>query len=136
MRGIQALLFITRTDATRWHAPTRMMMGLILALPLGGISELLAACDCGSACSQPLATVCSGIRLFEIVLAGSLIAGLFVRIGGWLAIVDFCVRALAGFAGPFTGRGGTVFGFLTPHGDWVWGAVCIGAITLLLDIVS
>ena len=135
MKWIETVLSITKTDATRWHAPSRMLIGFMLVIPFGGISEFLSVCNCGSAC-QPLGPVCAGIRLFEIVLGGSLTGGLFVRVGGWLVVVDFGVRALAGFAGSFAAGRGIIFGLIEPYGDWVWGAVYLGAITLLFDIIS
>lgn len=128
MKAIRALLSITRTDTTWWYVPTRMLIGLMLVIPFQGLSEFLSVCTSGSGCG--------GVRAIEIALGGSLICGLFVRIGGWLAVADFGVRALAGFAVSFAGEGSTLFGLVQPHGDWVWGAVYLGVITLLLDIVS
>ena len=128
MKGIQALLSITRTDATWWYVPTRVLIGLMLIIPLQGLSEFLSVCDSRSACA--------GVRLIEIVLGGSLIGGLLVRIGGWLAVADFGIRALAGFAASFLGEGSTLFGLVEPYGDWVWGPVYLGTVTLLLDINS
>ena len=136
MRWAEAVLSLTKTDATWWHMPSRMLIGVMLVVPYGRyLPELLSVCDCGAACGQSLAVLCAGIRLAEIILGGSLICGLFVRIGGWLAVADFAARALAGFAASFAGEGSTVAG-IESYGDWVWGAVYLAAVTLLLDIIG
>ncbi|WP_157080993.1 hypothetical protein [Novosphingobium naphthalenivorans] len=116
--------------------PSRMLIGLMLVIPYGKrLPELLTVCDCGPACGQSVRILCAGIGVAEIVLGGSLIVGALVRLAGWLAVADFGARALAGFAASFVGEGSTVAG-IEAYGDWVWGAVYLGAVTLLLDIIG
>lgn len=111
-------------------------MGLMLIVPYGRhLSELLSVCGYDAIRGQSWGALCSGIGLAEVILGGALIAGLFVRVTGWLAVADFGVRAVAGFAASFAGEGSTVAG-IASYGDWAWGAAYLGAVTLLFDTIG
>lgn len=111
-------------------------MGSILIVPYGRhLSEFLSVCSYDATRGQPWGAVCSGIGLAEVILGGSLLAGLLVRVTGWLAVADFSVRAAAGFAASFARDGSTVAG-IEPYGDWAWGAAYLGTVMLLYDIVG
>jgi hypothetical protein len=119
---------ITRTADVSWVTPTRLVMGLLLASPIGGgIDEILAWCipaishsvQSGFAISS-----CAVIRGVEMLCAASFLLGLLMRIFAVPAVVLWALHAVANI-GNSTPLKGPLLGLIKLQGDWQFGVVYI-----------
>lgn len=86
-------------------------------------------------CMNALEQLCSTVEQMEVGVGMFLVLGLLVRAVAWLAITDLTVRAISCFATILSPSDGVVLGLIVPTGDWVFGMMYVGAITLLIDVL-
>lgn len=126
----QTWLAVTRTEASAWLVPARVLLGGCLLLRLdGGLCEQLAVCRGGA--HGGIDPAISGA---EFLLGASLVAGAAVRIAAPVAVLDFALRSLAGWPAAFPQL--FVSWIVVPNGDWAWAATMLGAAVLALDIAA
>jgi putative oxidoreductase len=132
------LAAIVKTTDAKWIIPTRLIMGLLLAFPIGGeIEHLLAWCnhDTSNLAVNSFAPgSCTIFRGVELLSAAAFLFGLLLRVMALPALLLFGLRAISNIANSVFPDAGTLLGFIQLQGDWVLGAVYIVPIILMHDL--
>lgn len=122
------LLDLIYTADSWWIVPTRLIIGIVLLVPLGGsFSQILAFCDANAL------SPCTIISIPEMMIGFSFIAGLGVRLWTPMVLLDFALRTVAN-AGALAGLQQPLIGFLRLGDDWTYSAAYAGLIMLTLDL--
>ena len=124
---------VVRTTDARWIIPTRLIMGLLLAFPIGGeIEHLLTWCSHDTTHLAPGG--CTVFRGIELLSAAAFVFGLLIRVMALPALLLFGLRAVANIGNSAFPDDGTLLGFIQLQGDWVYGVVYIVPFILMHDL--
>jgi hypothetical protein len=129
---------IVKTTDAGWIIPTRLILGLLLAFPIGGgIEHILTWCihDTSHPAFNNLAAgSCTIFRGVELLSAVAFLFGLLLRVMALPALLLFGLRAISNIANSVFPDGGTLFGFIQLQGDWAYGAVYLVPLVLMRDL--
>ena len=129
---------IVKTTDASWIIPTRLILGLLLAFPIGGeIGHILAWCNHDTshlAFNSLAAESCTIFRGVEVLSAVAFLFGLLLRVMALPALLLFGLRAISNIANSVFPDGGTLLGFIQLQGDWIYGAVYLVPFVLMHDV--
>jgi putative oxidoreductase len=132
------LAAIVKTTDAKWIIPTRLIMGLLLAFPIGGeIEHLLTWCnhDTSHLAVNNLAPgSCTVFRGIELLSAVAFVSGLLLRVMALPALLIFGSRAISNIANSVFPDAGTLLGFIQLQGGWAFGVVYIVPFILMHDL--
>ena len=139
IRGLLRFAHVIATRDVKWIIPTRVVMGLLLAFPIGGgVEQLLLWCNddtSQSALTTLLLPTCTIFRGVELVCAMAFILGLLLRLGALPSLLIFGIRVISNVGSSMFPDSGTVFGFIRLSGDWAYGAMYLAALVLTYDLI-
>jgi hypothetical protein len=129
---------IVKTTDASWIIPTRLILGLLLAFPIGGeIEHILAWCNYDTsypAFNSLTEGSCTIFRGVELLSAGAFLFGLLLRVMAVPALLFFGLRAISNIANSVFPDGGTLLGFIQLQGDWAYGAAYLVPFVLMYDL--
>lgn len=130
------LIAVVQTQGQKWSVPGRLVIGLLLLFPVGGgiqhVLTFFAATDASNGIAFHGGLL---LRGGEIAVGGCFVLGALLRAAAVPALLIFLLRSFANFANSYPWLGGAISAVVVPHGDWAFGAIYVGSITLLLDLL-
>ena len=140
MIGFRLFEGINRTSDAKWIVPTRIVMGLLLAFPIGGgVEQLLSWCindTSQDAITSLLPATCMLLRGVELLCAIAFMLGLLLRLWALPSLVIFGLRVISNVGNSIFADGGTMLGVIRLGGDWAYGAMYLAALVLTYDLIS
>jgi putative oxidoreductase len=137
--GLFRFADVVETSDVKWIIPTRIVMGLLLAFPIGGgVEQLLPWCNADvpeSALSTLLLPICIIFRGIELLCAMAFILGFLLRLGALPSLLIFGLRVISNVGNSIFPDSGTVLGFIRLGGDWAYGAIYFAALVLTYDLL-
>ena len=139
MFGLLRFAHVIETPDVKWVIPTRIVMGLLLAFPIGGgIEQVLSWCNDStpqSALTTLLLSTCTILRGIELLCAIAFMLGLLLRVWALPSLLIFGLRVISNVGNSIFPDSGTVLGFIRLGGDWAYGAMYLAALVLTYDLL-